>query len=376
MAIQLPLISTYTPDCVWGFLNPAAQLVELPTEFSRLTEITQNLGNLLREKQLRPIINDFPVLELPSNLSQSQYERLWVLYGMVSSAYLFSIYEDELRVLPQCLALPFFQLSQRLSMPPILNYHAYVYNNFQLLPDHTDKSKPESYAPLFTFSSPTDAAYEGEKWFIVVHVAAEKVITHAVAQLVDAQHAVLTGDNATILACFKSIIAGMKTMAETIARMSERLEPDLYAFTTRKYVFPFDNVVFEGVNELGGVPQKLRGETGGQSPVPRAIGAFLGIEHGSVDMSELGLHMHPSHQVFIAHLKSGPSIKDYLKSQPELVEPYNETLRAVADFRKAHMNLARTYLTKHTIVSGTGKSTFTSYLGGNLVETLATTYKP
>jgi hypothetical protein len=113
----------------------------------------------------------------------------------------------------------------------------------------------------------------------------------------------------------------------------------------------------------------LRGETGGQSPVPRAVGAFLGLKHTSEDMFELGLHMHPEHRAFVQHLASGPCVKDYASKREELKPAFNGTLAALTRFREAHILLAKTYLAKHAIGSGTGKSHYASYLAHNLAET-------
>ncbi len=362
---------TYIPDRTWGFLNSDAQTTTPPPIYADLISLAQNMGDLLREKKLRGTFDNAEAIELPSGLSQSQYRQLWTMYGMLSSAYVFSIYEDEAKMLPKSLAVPLYKLSQQLGVPPILNYDAYVYNNFQVISGNGDPIKPESYKPLLTFSSPKDPEHEGEKWFIVIHVAAERAIGPAIAELAKAQNILAAGGSSQdVIDRLNAITAGLGNMAANIARMQERLSVESYHQTTRKYVFPFNGVVFEGVPELNGEPQNLRGETGGQSPVPRALAAFLGLEHKSVDMADLGRHMLPDHQGYVIRLATNPPVKDYLNARPELVEPYNAALKALADFRTGHMRMAGAYLAQHGHVQGTGGSTFQTYLRANRDDTL------
>jgi indoleamine 2,3-dioxygenase len=363
-----------TVSPTWGFLNNDAQAVQLPFIYNDFLRVAYQLGDLIRERTIRQLMDKALPIPVPEDLSLSQNRFLWTMYGMVTSGYLFSIHElEQAHSIPSSLAIPLFKLSQILNMPPILNYDAYVYNNFRKLSNVGNSlSEPESYVPLFTFSSPEDEEHEGEKWFIVVHVATEQCIGSSLSRLPEIQYLLEQGGHAEVIKDFLADLSqNLRLMGSIISRMKERLSPQLYAFTTRKYVVPFRDVVFEGVEELNGEPQNLRGETGGQSPVPRAIAAFLGLQHKSEDLRELGEHMLPDHRSFINSLAKYKSLKEYLVDFPELVDSYNQVIEALAAFRVAHMNLAATYLTVHSLKSGTGRSTFQTYLRTNLNETKA-----
>jgi indoleamine 2,3-dioxygenase len=367
-----PMVQTVSPT--WGFLNIDAQAIQLPATYNELVHTAYQLGDLIRNRTIRQLMDKAKPIAVPEDLTLSQNRFLWTIYGMLTSGYLFSIHESEqAHTIPSSLAVPLYKLSQLLSMPPILNYDAYVYNNFRKLSNTgTSLSEPESYVPLFTFSSPEDEEHEGEKWFIVVHVATEQCIGPSLARLPEIQYLLEQGGHSDVIISFLADLAdSLKLMGSIISRMKERLSPQLYAFTTRKYVVPFRDVIFAGVDVLNGEPQNLRGETGGQSPVPRAIAAFLGLQHKSEDMRELGEHMLPEHRSFISGLAKYRTLKEYLVDYPELVGPHNQVIEALAAFRVAHMNLAATYLTAHSLKSGTGRSTFQSYLRNNLNETKA-----
>jgi indoleamine 2,3-dioxygenase len=369
----MELLSNFAVSKSWGLLNSDAGCAQLPPCYDDLLETARNMGFLLRQGQFRKKFNRESAIDVPADLTAAQKRLLWCAYGMLASSYVFSIYEKEnALVLPRSLAIPLYKLSEMLGMPPILNYDAYVLCNFrQVLPDG-DVNDPDTYAPLFTFSSPICDEYEGEKWFIVVHVAAERVVGPSIAKLLEMQHHLEeNGDSEPVATFLRELADRLELMDATICRMQERLRTDLYAFTTRKYVFPFAGVIFDGVEELKNEPQHLRGETGGQSPVPRAVGAFLGLQHSCSDMADLGKHMLPEHQRYVEELCSGVPLKEYLCDRPELTAPYEAVVKALAGFRTSHLKLAATYLAAHSLSSGTGRSVFQTYLRANLNETRA-----
>lgn len=366
---------TYKPDQEWGFLNKDAQATTLPAVYAELEHTACNMGDLLQSRQFRSVADNLQAVDVPADLSKPQYGRLWTIYSMLASAYVFSVFEGEnAKSLPKPLALPLYQLSKVLDMPPIMNYEAYIHNNFRAVEsDAGKKVAPEHFEPLFTFSAPTQVEHEGEKWFVAVQVASEKVIAPAVAQLADAQKALRDGDDAPVLQTLQAISSGMRDMAAITARLPERLNPKLYSRTPLQYVFSFKGLVFDGVDGLKGEPQHFRGESGGQSVVPRALAAFLGIEHGSADMAALGQYMEPSHRLFVELIKSGPSVKSVLETRPALTDAYNDALAAIKEFRVAHMRQAALFVGKEAFAPGPSGS---HYLADNLRETREAAHRP
>ena len=303
----------------WGFLNGTACSTTLPDNFDEIFQVSLDLGVRLRERALRPYFESATPLDIPLSLSESQYRRLWSIFGFLASAYIFSIYEaDVATVLPPSLAVPFFKLSRIFNMLPILNYDGYVYNNFRTLDQKNTPAKPENFAPLLTFSVPGDEEYEGEQWFITVHVAAEKRIGPTIAKLDQIQQHLDNGGGAKQVDEFSEELAqGLDDMGSIVSRMRERLLPELYAFTTRRYVVPYQGILFSGVKELENKPQFFRGETGGQSPIPRAIAAFLELQHQSSNMAELSDHMLLGHRRYVERLRGRTSLHLHAIHRPE-----------------------------------------------------------
>lgn len=514
-----------------GFLNPscASVLSSLPPEYSPVISITRSLGTWLHDDKLRAHFDAAPVTAIPplddASLSVPQRRALFQVFSLLASGYVFSIYSTDgtevKKTLPASLAIPLHELAGQISVPAILNYDAYVLNNWVRASrpardcsgsggnsscdgdvgndEDYDPFNPESYEPIFTFSSPADPEHAGERWFIAVHVAVERMLGEPVARLgemgrlVGVLAAAVTGAKQTIPSaqpvpsreadidsdsdsgystssakrtCLESSVAAtsadatsralgivvsedmdvqgatatlseflphlasrLRLAARTLGRMPERLSPLLYADTTRRYVQPFEGIVFSGVtaptialtDDNGGCedkvlldsgkrpsphpeehllpPQHLRGETGGQSPLARALGAFLGLGgracRGNRDMGDLARYMWPGHQEFIAEIAGGDeqgeedgddggisrppevmSLHAYLalagdRAPQAIVDGFRDVVEALAEFRSSHMRLAAMYLSSKGLDTGTGRSQFARYLGGNLRETKA-----
>ena len=93
----------------WGFLNVEAQYATLGNEYFDLLLTAKNMGSLLKVKRFRSLFENASIIEMPTDLSVSQYTKLWTIYAMLSSGYLFSIHEETLNVLPKSLAVPLFK---------------------------------------------------------------------------------------------------------------------------------------------------------------------------------------------------------------------------------------------------------------------------
>ena len=109
---------------------------------------------------------------------------------------------------------------------------------------------------------------------------------------------------------------------------------------------------YDGVAAYKGQPQQFRGETGAQSSVLYAFDAALGIRHERDAMRayllELRAYMPVQDRACIAQLERGPSIRDYVYqhrfSAPALREAYNESVQALAEFRRLHLDYAARYI--------------------------------
>ena len=361
-------------DPLWGFLSADAQntmIGSLGSEYFELELKAKSTGDLLKTKRLREIFDKSIILDLPSNLTMPQIRKLWTIYGLLSSAYLFSIHDEERKILPKSLAVPLYNLSQVLRVPPILNYDGYILNNFRVLPGSINNPQdPTSYEPLFTFSSTSDDEHCGEKWFVQIHVAIERTLGPIVYKFGKMQN--LSTENfkySEIAPFLEELSNGISEITAILSRMPENLSPTIFASSTHRYFSAFNGVIFEGVPDLHEKPQYLRGASAGQSPSFPVLEAFLGIENSYHYTNDTKAYIYQPHRLYIEKLRDGKSLKLVLQKHEELTILYNNIVTKFANFRKVHLNMARMYLTKYLNETGKGDSTFKDDLAPSITNT-------
>ena len=179
-------------------------------------------------------------------------------------------------------------------------------------------------------------------------------------------------------------------MHGTLARMPEHCDPYIYFHRVRPYIHGWrdhpalpDGLIYEGVSEFAGAPQRFRGETGAQSSIVPAIDATLGIAHQedrlAAYLREMRDYMPPPHRAFIAHLEATTRVREVVSAGGgEPRDAYNECLRILADFRSRHLEFAGRYIylqsrswEANPSTVGTGGTPFIPYLSKHREETLA-----
>ncbi|KAH8895342.1 hypothetical protein GQ53DRAFT_744031 [Thozetella sp. PMI_491] len=320
----------------WGFCDPEASLATLPPTFDELLIVAKSMGSMLKEHRLRPYFNQASAIHLPTRLTERQERSLFTVYAMLASAYLFSTEEaEELHTIPQSLATPLYSLAIRLGVPPILSYDAYILSNFTQ--DRRSPEEPESYTPLFTFSSAADEdLHESEKRFIATRVATERIIGPCVANLLDTlEHLEQGRDSINVLYYLQDMDRALTVIAKLMPS-SERKAPGSNPIEREAqwYLRPFNGVIFEGVAELQGKPQVLRGASDGQSPTPYALEAFLGLNDGTQPDPELMSSLRQPHRQYIEQMLKHKSLKDNIDARPELMEVYNSVFARYSEIRQ------------------------------------------
>ncbi|MGH7855963.1 MAG: hypothetical protein ACREQY_01445, partial [Candidatus Binatia bacterium] len=145
-----------------------------------------------------------------------------------------------------------------------------------------------------------------------------------------------------------------------------------------------DGLVYEGVADYGGRPQKLRGETGAQSAIVPSLDAALGITHAADPLrdylADLRAYMPRAHRAFVDAVEKGPSIRRFVVSDAgkcsSLRDAYNRCIRGLSRFRAKHVEYAGRYIFQQAELGGanptdvgTGGTPFMPYLKKHLEET-------
>jgi indoleamine 2,3-dioxygenase len=359
---------------VWedrGLLINPDPVIHPPKLHADLLRLAENVPHLLETRKLRqtldslPLYDITPALEIDTDFRVA--ERLMQIYSYLGSAYVYAIPDDTAHHIPASIAVPLVRMAHLVERPPILSYSGYVLSNWR----RKDPAKPIALGNIETFQHFMGG--EDEDWFILVHVDIEARAAKALNGLQAALASVEEGDAPMVERGLATVAEGIEDMLTTFRRMPEHCDSDVYYWKVRPYIFGFNDVVYEGVEEYGGKPQSFRGQTGAQSSIVPILVAAFGLEHEQSALTQhlevMKDYMPKPHRAYIQQMKGSP-LREFVIHHPALSEVYNTCLRNLLEFRRLHYHYASTYIAqKVTNPMGTGGTIFMEWLGQLADET-------
>jgi indoleamine 2,3-dioxygenase len=350
---------------VRGFLpaeDPATSF-DPGSELSMLDALGRDLPSLLMDRSFRAYARGLQIPRLAAAVqSQAQLRLYYVRLGFLASAYVNQVGEGTEKLLPSNIAVPLCDVAARLSRPPILSYDGYALFNWRRFdPDGT-----VALGNIDTFQNFVHM-YD-EHWFILVHVNIEAIAARTLRAVGDVTAALSAGDESAANAGIAEMGASIRDQVAVLRRIPEKMDPSLYYKTFRPYIRFFEDVVYEGVDQ---VPVNQRGETGAQSSILPAMVAFLKIPHKpsalTNHLADMRRFMPVEHRELLATIESLPDIRGRVDKTL-----YNEVLEALAAFREVHLGFARDYIDRWVEdPRGTGGTPFMKWLGQLIDETRA-----
>lgn len=371
-------------DLNHGFLPAYDPISQLPPELQNWEILAAQLPKLLTSDFTRSAIENLPTFEVAKLKTQEQLERAMLILSYLGHAYVWNN-ATPITKIPKRLALPWFQVAKQIGRPPILSYASYALYNWQRI----DINKPiqlGNIVLLQNFFGGLD-----EEWFILVHVEIEAKATAGITALLPAQQCVINKNIDELLHYLSEIVESINAMCDTLDRMPEHCDPYIYYNRVRPYIHGWkdnpvlpDGIIYEGVKEYGGKPQKFKGETGAQSSIIPSLDAAFHIEHEDNPLKTHLLEMHqympPQHRQFILKIENGVSIRDFVlknfSNAPKLRDYYNEIIKLISRFRRTHLSYAIRYIQQQSQSSagnptnvGTGGTPYIDYLKKHIDET-------
>lgn len=357
-------LASYQVDAVHGFLPKEDPLQCLPTGFEAWERVAAEVSVLLMTGQLRSTLEKLTLPDLSYLENEQQIRRAFLLLSVFGNAYVWGG-EKPATTIPRTIALPWWDLAEKLGRPPIISYASMALDNWRRL----DKSKPielDNIAALQLFLGGLD-----EQWFYITSIAIEAKGAPALVSLVEAQRSVVVSQVEVVAQQLKKIAVVLADMYAVLARIPEKCEPYIFYHRVRPFVasWPEPGVIYEGVSDT---PQKFVGGSAAQSSLIQSLDAGLGIKHQE-DKSQLFLYkmrsyMPPPHRKFIQALEAGPCLRQFVLNHkythPVLCALYNDCIQALENLRKKHMQIAACYIARHSPQNsqGTGGTDFTRFL--------------
>ena len=358
-----------------GFLPSEDPLVQFEPDTHRqstrsylatLDELGRDLPDLLEACEARPRIEALPDPPdgLLDELSDREVVRLCLLSGFFASGYVNQFDSEPADRLPAGVAMPLYRTSKRLGRKPMLSYDLLCLHNFQRL----DAGNGLTLDNLDTVQQFT--TYPDERWFVIVHVAIEAAAGSGLVATAHAQQAARQDDPESVCAHLDTVADSLDAQTAYMSRMTEGNDPAVFATEFRPYYGGFEDVVYEGVDELGGEPQTLRGGSGAQSCVLPSLDSALGIEHTSTALLEklldMRTYMPKRHRTVIDAFADDVDLRSYVleTGTPELETSFNRCLDELQRFRNVHFGQVMQYIASQTgDTTGTGGTDYSKFLG-------------
>ncbi len=356
-----------------GFLmnpDPLTDLRAVETPLSseateQLQELAGQVPILIARHQMRSALVALPVYDMTALREVEDFrivERCFQIYAHFANAYVWCENDDPMNHLPAGVAVPLVQLAHLVERPPIIPYAMTALSNYQRI-DSTGEIVVDNLRCVQKLIDIPD-----ESWFHLTHVEIEAHAAGAIHHALVATDAVMNENASAVEAALAEIPLALEKMIATFKHIPKGCSPDVYYHTLRPYLFGFDDIIYEGVSEFGGIPQTFRGETGAQSTVIPAIQRFLGLHHQQGGLSEhleiMKEYMPKPHRELLNGINQH-LIRDFVINQQKssLRDAYNACLERVVAFRSLHLHFANAYIaTKVKDPRGTGGTDFMHWL--------------
>lgn len=365
--------SRYQVSAVTGFVPEQDPLDRLPEFYEPWEMVLSQMGGLLMNGRLRAAVAHLPHLATTHLESGAEIQRAMLLLSVIGNGYVWGGSEPA-ALLPAQIAVPWYELAEKLGRPPIVAHQSMVLNNWQRL----DKT-----APVSLDNVTTQALFLGgmdERWFYLVTLQIELDGAAALPALIDAQTAVAQKHPEELTPSLQKISATIKKMLGSLDRMIEKCDPYIFYHRVRPFLagWPEPGLIYEGVNTK---PQLLAGGSAAQSSLIQALDGGLGVVHTSHKtrpfLQEMRAYMPRPHRAFLRALEAGPSVAEFVnnhrESHPQLMQTYNDCIAQLDTFRRKHIEISVRYIVHQAPESeaakGTGGTSFVPFLSEARKET-------
>lgn len=268
---------------------------------------------------------------------------------------------SEVRI-PSSISIPLLEVSTYLQLPPIATYSDTVLYNWSL------KSPAEATPPaldnlrsqnLFTGTNDEQEFYLASSRIEIRGVEALDLMRSTMDEM-------FVGDEIAlqrITGYFHKLASVVDDLTSILLDVRKGCDPEFFYHSIRPWFCGEDSDpmkrkwIFEGLDEHPELepPTDLSGPSAGQSALIHALDIFLGLETSNVGvphddrrtlLRRMQIYMPRHHRNFLRHLIANPRpVRDLVsKGDPKLVAAYNDAVRAVKQFRDAHIRIVVIYI--------------------------------
>uniref|UniRef100_A0AAQ4PAZ8 Indoleamine 2,3-dioxygenase 1 n=1 Tax=Gasterosteus aculeatus aculeatus TaxID=481459 RepID=A0AAQ4PAZ8_GASAC len=329
-----------------GFILPDP-LVELPPYYKPWMDIALRVPELVHSRQLRFLINKMPQLSNRFLLKHRELRLAHLALSVMTMGYMWQEGENNtVETLPRNLAVPYWEVSQRLGLPPILTHADAVLANWK-------KKDPLGYAQNLEVlvSLPGGDSTRG---FFLVTLLVELAAVPALRNIPAVINGVRCGDTETVAGGLEVISQSIQDMTDKLKLMQVYVEPSVFYGIMRIYLSGWkDNpcipkgLVYEGVQAE---PMEYSGGSAAQSSLLHSFDELFGVKHEAKSgafLTRMRNYMPPAHKLLITDISLQPSLKSFVQQQgsQRLNQAFQHCVTKLLAFRSYHINVVSRFIT-------------------------------
>lgn len=324
-------------------------LDDLPPYYQPWMDIALQLSELVHSHELRFRINKMPLLSSQFLQKYRELRLAHLVLGMMTMGYVWQEGEkDTVERVPRNLAVPYWEVSQRLGLTPILSHVDVVLTNWK----KTDPQGPlnmENLELVIRFPGG-----ESARGFFMVTLLVELAAVPALRNIPAVINGVRCGDTEAVAKALEEISQSIQDMTDTFKLMHVYVEPSVFYGTMRIFLSGWkDNpcmpkgLVYEGVQTE---PMEYSGGSAAQSSLLHCFDELLGVKHKEKTSAFLTCarnHMPPAHRQLIQDISLQPPLKDFVQQQANerLNQAFQQCVTKLVAFRNYHINMVSRYIT-------------------------------
>ncbi|XP_027562118.1 indoleamine 2,3-dioxygenase 2 isoform X2 [Neopelma chrysocephalum] len=311
-------------------------------------EVAHELPQLIESHRLRSRVHQMPQLSPRHLRGREELHLAHLVLSFITMGYVWQEGEEgTVQVLPRNLAVPYWEVSEALGLPPILSHADFVLANWRRK-DPNGPLEIENLEPIITLPGA-----ESLRGFVLVTLLVEKAAVPGIKAIIRALPAILQRDEETLQRALEELAGAIEAMREALRRMHDHVDPAVFYAVIRIFLSGWkDNpampagLVYEGVSEE---PLGFSGGSAAQSSVLHAFDELLGIQHRqdtAAFLHRMRSYMPPPHRAFVEEIQRGPSLKQHVLSSGDerLRAAFNHCVSALTDFRSYHITVVTKYV--------------------------------
>uniref|UniRef100_A0A3Q3M1L5 Indoleamine 2,3-dioxygenase 1 n=1 Tax=Mastacembelus armatus TaxID=205130 RepID=A0A3Q3M1L5_9TELE len=332
-----------------GFILPEP-LVELPPYYKPWMDISLRVPELVHSHMLRDHVNKMPLLSSSFLQKHRELRLAHLTLSVMTMGYVWQEGEnDTVEMLPYNLAVPYWEVSQRLGLPPILTHADGVLANWR----KKDPKGPFDMENLELLVSLPGG--ESVRCFFIVTLLVELAAVPALRSIPTVINGIRGGDTQAVARALDNI--GIHSSTLNILIIIKKNFNSLFILLRHfkdlsVWVWWKDNpsmpkgLIYEGVQTE---PMEFSGGSAAQSSLLHCFDKLLGIQHesNSAFLTRMRNYMPPAHKQLIHDISLQPSLRGFVQQQADerLNQTFHLCVKKLLALRNYHINVVSRFIT-------------------------------